>query len=205
MRPILVAIAPVKAPFSWPKSSDSRSCSGSAAQLIATNGLPERGEPWWTSREMTSLPVPDSPVGLGRDAGLLGELLMGQRERDAVGETPRHLGVRACVTGGLAVEEAEPAADLSGQPHGNPEPGAHPGGPDETIALGRGLNLGWDVAEDLELLGPAHQLPLGQSDRLGRRRNVRLPGGCHDADRAGSRVQLGQHHQVMGKHGPDRF
>ncbi len=62
IRPILVAIAPVNAPFSCPNSSDSRSCSGSAAQLIATNGLPARGEPWWMRLEITSLPVPDSPV-----------------------------------------------------------------------------------------------------------------------------------------------
>ena len=44
MRPILVAIAPVNAPFSCPNSSDSSSCSGSASQLMATNGLPTRGD-----------------------------------------------------------------------------------------------------------------------------------------------------------------
>ena len=35
--------APVKAPRSWPKSSASRSVSGNAAQLTATNGLPRTG------------------------------------------------------------------------------------------------------------------------------------------------------------------
>ena len=43
-RPFLVAVAPVKAPFSWPKSSLSRSVWGRAAQLILMNGPPARGE-----------------------------------------------------------------------------------------------------------------------------------------------------------------
>ena len=38
-RPSFLASAPVNAPFSWPNSSLSSSASGSAAQLIATNGL----------------------------------------------------------------------------------------------------------------------------------------------------------------------
>ena len=62
MRPGLAATAPVKAPRSWPKSSDSSSWSGSAAQLMATNGPWLRREPWWMKRATTSLPVPDSPV-----------------------------------------------------------------------------------------------------------------------------------------------
>ena len=37
-QPARRAIAPVNAPFSWPKSSDSSSVSGIAAQLSATNG-----------------------------------------------------------------------------------------------------------------------------------------------------------------------
>ena len=41
--PFLVAIAPVKAPFSCPNNSLSSSASGMAAQLMATNGLPARG------------------------------------------------------------------------------------------------------------------------------------------------------------------
>ena len=36
--PMRVVAAPVKAPFSWPKSSLSRSSAGSAAQLTFTNG-----------------------------------------------------------------------------------------------------------------------------------------------------------------------
>ena len=62
MRPGLVATAPVNAPRSWPKSSDSSSWSGSAAQLMAMNGPWLRREAWWRKRATTSLPVPDSPV-----------------------------------------------------------------------------------------------------------------------------------------------
>ena len=42
-RPGLSAIAPVKAPLTWPNSSDSSSVSGSAPQLTSTNGLSRRG------------------------------------------------------------------------------------------------------------------------------------------------------------------
>ena len=54
--------APVKAPFTWPNSSDSRSVSVSAPQLSATNGWPRRGLRAWSARATSSLPVPDSPV-----------------------------------------------------------------------------------------------------------------------------------------------
>ena len=42
-RPRFAPLAPVNAPRSWPKSSLSRSDSGSAAQLTATNGFVARG------------------------------------------------------------------------------------------------------------------------------------------------------------------
>jgi hypothetical protein len=42
------ATAPVKAPFSWPNSSDSSRCSGIAAQLIEMNGRLARFERKWT-------------------------------------------------------------------------------------------------------------------------------------------------------------
>ena len=38
MSPFLFVSAPVKDPFMWPKSSESRSVSDSAPQLRATNG-----------------------------------------------------------------------------------------------------------------------------------------------------------------------
>ena len=56
------SLAPVKRPFSWPNSSLSISVSGSAAQLIATNGPCRRGLSACSVRATSSLPVPLSPV-----------------------------------------------------------------------------------------------------------------------------------------------
>ncbi|HBL25899.1 MAG TPA: hypothetical protein DD490_03590 [Acidobacteria bacterium] len=53
--------APVKAPRAWPNSSDSRSASGRAPQLIGTNGLSRRRLFRWMARAISSLPVPLSP------------------------------------------------------------------------------------------------------------------------------------------------
>src|SRR5438309_11441877 len=53
--------APVNAPFSWPKSSDSSSSWGIAAQLTLTNGPWRRAEAACTARAMRSLPTPLSP------------------------------------------------------------------------------------------------------------------------------------------------
>ncbi len=61
-RPFFMAVAPVKAPFSWPNSSLSRRVSVRAAQLIATNGLLRRGLLKWIAFAISSLPVPLSPV-----------------------------------------------------------------------------------------------------------------------------------------------
>src|SRR5438132_273530 len=61
-RPARAATAPVKAPFSYPNSSDSSSASGRAAQLRATNGPSARRDPRWIRCATTSLPVPDSPL-----------------------------------------------------------------------------------------------------------------------------------------------
>src|SRR5450756_1105066 len=60
--PFLLTAAPVKAPRTWPNSSDSSSVSGSAPQLSATNGRSRRGELKWMARATSSLPVPESPV-----------------------------------------------------------------------------------------------------------------------------------------------
>ncbi len=60
-RPGRAATAPVNAPRSWPKSSASTIVSGIAAQLVATNGPWERGEPAWSALATSSLPVPVSP------------------------------------------------------------------------------------------------------------------------------------------------
>ena len=59
--PTLRPVAPVNAPFSWPKSSFSSRASGMAAQLMATKGPLARAESWWRARLISSLPVPLSP------------------------------------------------------------------------------------------------------------------------------------------------
>ena len=60
-RPMRRSIAPVNAPFSWPKSSLSRMFCESAAQCTATNGPFDRGPSWWIALATSSLPVPLSP------------------------------------------------------------------------------------------------------------------------------------------------
>ena len=62
MRPGLAVPAPVKAPFSWPKSSDSSRFSGIAPQLSDTIGFSRRSEWKWIACATRPLPVPDSPV-----------------------------------------------------------------------------------------------------------------------------------------------
>ncbi len=59
--PRFCAWASVNAPRSWPKSSDSRSCSGSAAQFTWKNGRSARALWKWMPRATTSLPEPLSP------------------------------------------------------------------------------------------------------------------------------------------------
>jgi two-component system, NarL family, invasion response regulator UvrY len=51
----------VKAPRSWPKSSDSNSVSGIAAQFTLMNGASRRRLARCTARANSSLPVPESP------------------------------------------------------------------------------------------------------------------------------------------------
>src|SRR5881628_3411328 len=60
-RPILRAMAPVKAPRSWPKSSLSRRPAGMAVQLNLTNGRARRALSVWIRPPISSLPVPVSP------------------------------------------------------------------------------------------------------------------------------------------------
>ena len=62
IRPRLFAIAPVKAPFTCPNSSDSSSVSGMAEQLTATKERSARPLRWWIERATSSLPVPVSPA-----------------------------------------------------------------------------------------------------------------------------------------------
>ena len=72
--PTCRSVAPVKAPFSWPKSVDSTRLSGIAPQLTVTNGLPLRSPDPWIARASTSLPTPDLALDQDRDAGLRGPL-----------------------------------------------------------------------------------------------------------------------------------
>jgi hypothetical protein len=60
-RPSFCAMAPVNAPFSWPKSSLSRRSSGMAAQFSLMNARPHRELTLWIARAISSLPVPVSP------------------------------------------------------------------------------------------------------------------------------------------------
>ncbi|MNC38828.1 hypothetical protein D3C75_874550 [compost metagenome] len=60
-RPARPAVAPVKAPFSWPNSSDSIRVSGIAAQFTEINGALARFDRLCRARATSSLPVPDSP------------------------------------------------------------------------------------------------------------------------------------------------
>ena len=53
---------PVKAPFSWPKSSDSSRVSVRAAQLTTTMRRWDRSLAMWMARAKSSFPVPLSPV-----------------------------------------------------------------------------------------------------------------------------------------------
>ena len=60
-RPVLRAMAPVNAPFSWPNNSLSSSPRGMAAQFTFTKVWSRRALMLWMARAMSSLPVPVSP------------------------------------------------------------------------------------------------------------------------------------------------
>ncbi len=55
-------MAPLKAPFSWPKSMSSINCSGKAPQFRLTNGPRTRGEASCSTRASTSFPAPVGPT-----------------------------------------------------------------------------------------------------------------------------------------------
>ncbi len=61
-RPRRSSVAPVKAPFSWPNSSDSSRSAVNAEVLSAMNALAARGLCRCSARATSSLPVPDSPM-----------------------------------------------------------------------------------------------------------------------------------------------
>ncbi len=80
-RPERRAVAPEKAPRSWPNSSLSSRVAGMAAQLMATK-RPLRPEARWSARATRSLPVPVSPVM--RTAASLGPTRAIRRRRDSM-------------------------------------------------------------------------------------------------------------------------
>src|SRR6202022_1359541 len=61
-RPWRRCTAPVKAPFSWPNSSDAIKEEGIDAQFTLINAWPERCECLCTARAINSFPVPVSPM-----------------------------------------------------------------------------------------------------------------------------------------------
>jgi len=60
--PSVLATAPVKAPLTWPNSSDSISVSGTAPQFTETKGPLRRLDSQCSAWATSSLPVPLSPV-----------------------------------------------------------------------------------------------------------------------------------------------
>ncbi len=60
-RPSRLCVAPVKAPFSWPNSSEAINEGGIAAQFTPMNARSRRLELLWMARAISSLPVPVSP------------------------------------------------------------------------------------------------------------------------------------------------
>ena len=61
MAPRRSAVAPVKAPRSWPNSSLSIRLLDTAPQSNTTKGPPRRMLAWWMARAAALLPVPVSP------------------------------------------------------------------------------------------------------------------------------------------------
>src|ERR1700676_4885343 len=61
-RPRRRCIAPVNAPFSWPKSSEDISDGARAAQFTLTKARCDRRDRLWMARAISSLPVPVSPL-----------------------------------------------------------------------------------------------------------------------------------------------
>ena len=61
-RPTRSVLASVKAPFTWPNSSLSKTPSDSPPALTVTSPLPARPDTAWIACATVPLPVPFSPV-----------------------------------------------------------------------------------------------------------------------------------------------
>ena len=88
-RPIFRRRASVKAPASWPNSSDSSSGSGTAEQVIDTKGRPARALSAWIARATSPLPLPLSPSSSTARAGEAAMRRIWSRSATTTGEVPR--------------------------------------------------------------------------------------------------------------------
>jgi len=109
MRPRLVEYAPVKAPFSYPKSSDSINEEGIAGQVTLTQAQCDRLDRACSDLANTSLPVPLSPCkrtgtvvsatrcSLARAAAIMGDrpkiTSIGGRSRESTNSVVRARGI----------------------------------------------------------------------------------------------------------------
>ena len=121
--PICSELAPVKAPFAWPKSSDSMSVSEIAAQLTGRNVSPARRLVAWTRRATTSLPVPvslkdeDGGIERGEAGDLVADFADGGRFADEGGRFDRPRGGDSGGDGGpgwVALRQAEEPGEFGG-------------------------------------------------------------------------------------------
>ena len=96
-RPGLVAMAPVKAPLTWPNSSASSNCSASAAQFTEMKGRSRRALCAWMERATISLPVPLSP-SISTVTSLLATSSMSRATARMASHSPtsRPVSVRVC-------------------------------------------------------------------------------------------------------------
>jgi len=134
-----------------------------------------------------------------RDASsrcLFREPLVGKHQGDTVRETDDDLRVLHAEPRGLAMEEAEAAPDLAGQPDRNADPGPEARGDDEALALGVGTELGRNVVDDLVIDAP-RELFLGEMDGIRGDLALRFPRGRGNPNRPRAHVDLGQAHQIM--------
>ena len=178
-RPLRSSTAPVKAPRSWPNSSDSSSVSGSAAQLTATNGRSARGPALVDRAGDHLLPRPALPAqqhgGARRgDAGHRGEdllhpLALADDALDPV-RLPDRLFEFLALASELVLEPVDRLVELQGLPdeaadHGQrarvafQRPGARGAGPlggDHAERLGADADGDGDVGK-----GGALRFPVG--------------------------------------------
>ncbi len=109
--PSLRSVAPVKEPFSWPKSSLSSKLSAKAAQFIVQNGRLWRSLLKWMAWATSSLPTPLSPristVALvGANRAMVGAKLLHFRALADDVAIPLHLLPKRLIVGADTVQAA---------------------------------------------------------------------------------------------------